>query len=196
MNAELRRELGRKAFHMLSLAYLLVFRLLGWPLAGRALAAWLLACLLVETARLKVPAVERVLTGFFEGMIRETERKHFSGIVHTTAGCLVAMLVGGGDRVIVTAAILQLAFADAAAALAGKAWGRVRILGGKKTLEGCLAGFAAGVACALAAGVPLGPALASALAVSLVELLPTTGWFNDNLTIPAAGAGALRLLLR
>lgn len=195
MNGELRREFARKSFHMLSLVYLLAFRLLGWPLSGRLMAAWLLVCLAVETARLKVPAVERALTGFFEGLIRETERAHFSGIVHTTAGCLLAMLVGGGDAVIVTAAILQLAFADAAAALAGKAWGRTRILGGKKTLEGCLAGFAAGVACALAAGVPAGPAAASALAVSLVELLPTTGWFNDNLTIPLAGAGVLRLLL-
>ncbi len=195
MNVDLRRELGRKAFHMLCLVYLAGFRLTGWPLAGRVLAAWLLVCLVIETARLKVPAVERALVGFFEGMIRETERRHFSGIVHTTAGCLLAMFVAGGDSVIVTAAILQLAFSDAAAALAGKAWGRTHILGGKKTLEGSLAGFAAGLACALAAGVPPGPAAASALAVSLVELLPTTGWFNDNLTIPAASAAVLRALL-
>lgn len=195
MSTDLRREFGRKAFHMLSLAYLGVYLLAGWPLAGRLMAGWLLVCLAVETARLKVPAVERVLVGFFDGMIRETERRHFSGIVFTTAGCLIAMLVGGGDRVVVSAAVLQLAFADAAAALAGKAWGRTRVLGGKKTLEGCVAGFAAGLACALAAGAPPGPAAASALAVSLVELLPTTVWFNDNLTIPAAGALTLRLLL-
>jgi dolichol kinase len=44
--------------------------------------------------------------------------------------------------------------------------------------------------------VPPGPSAASALAVSLVELLPTTGWFNDNLTIPFAGAATLRALLR
>lgn len=195
MNGELRREFARKSFHMLSLAYLAGFRWLGWPLAGQAMVTWLVVCLVIETARLKVPVVERALVDFFDGLIRETERTHFSGIVHTTAGCLLAMLVGGGDTVIVTAAILQLSFADAAAALAGKAWGRTRILGGKKTLEGSAAGFAAGLACALAAGVPPGPAAASALAVSLVELLPTTGWFNDNLTIPLAGAGVLRLLL-
>lgn len=195
MSGDLLREFGRKAFHMLSLVYLLVFRVLGWPLSGRLLAGWLLLCLVIETARLKIPAVERALVGFFEGMIRDTERRHFSGITHTTAGCLLAMLIGGGDRVIVTAAILQLAFADAAAALAGKAWGRTRLFGGKKTLEGCLAGFAAGLLCALAAGAPPGAAAASALGVSLVELLPTTGWFNDNLTIPAAGAGVLRLFL-
>lgn len=195
MRSELARELLRKAFHMLSLVYLGAFHALGWPLAGKLMAGWLALCLVVETARLKVPAVERVLVSFFEGLIRETEREHFSGIVHTTAGCLIAMLVGRGDSVIVTAAILQLAFADAAAALAGKAWGRTRVLGGKKTLEGCAAGFAAGLACALAAGAPPGAAAASALAVSLVELIPTTGWLNDNLTIPFAGAATLRLLL-
>ena len=194
MTSELLREFARKAFHMLSLVYLVFFRLVGWPAAGAWLAGWLLVCFIVETVRLKVPGVERALNGFFAGLMRDSERKHFSGIVHTTTGCLLAMLIGGGDVVIVTAAILQLAFADAAAALAGKAWGRTRILGGKKTLEGCLAGFAAGLACALAAGVPPGAAAVSALAVSFVELLPTTGWFNDNLTIPVAGATVLRLL--
>ncbi len=131
MKPELLREFARKAFHMLSLVYLGVFHLLGWPLTGRLMAGWLVVCLVVETARLKVPAVERLLTGFFEGLIRDTERKHFSGIVHTTAGCLLAMYIADGDKVIVTAAVLQLAFADAAAALAGKAWGRTRLFGGK-----------------------------------------------------------------
>lgn len=194
--AELFREAKRKAFHMLSLIYLALYLIAGWPLAGGLMLAWLLACLLVETVRLNVPAADRAFLWFFEGLIRETERRHFSGIVHTAAGALVAMLIGGGDRMIVSVAMLQLAFADAAAALAGKAWGRTRILGGKKTLEGCAAGFAAGFACALGMGVPPGPAAASALAVSLVELLPTTGWFNDNLSIPAVSTLTLRLLLR
>jgi dolichol kinase len=195
VSGALAAEVGRKAFHMLSLVYLAGFLALGWPLAGMCTAAWLVVCLGIETARLKLPAVRRALEGAFKGLMRDSEREHFSGIVHTTAGCLLAMLVGGGDRVIVTAAILQLAFSDAAAALVGKAWGRTRLLGGKKTLEGSLAAFAAGLACAWAAGVPPGPAAASALVVALVELLPTTGWFNDNLTIPAASASVLRLLL-
>jgi len=38
----------------------------------------------------------------------------------------------------------------------------------------------------------MGAAFASALAVSLVELLPTTGWFNDNLWMPVASAVVLR----
>ncbi|MBI4371334.1 MAG: hypothetical protein HY552_03440 [Elusimicrobia bacterium] len=192
--SELRRELGRKAFHMLALAYWAALWVLGWPRAGLWMAAWLAVVLAVETARLRIAAVERVLVRAFEGMVRETERRHFSGIVHTTAGCLAAMLIASGDLAITGAAIGQLAFGDAAAALAGKAFGRVKILGGRKSLEGSLAGLAAGYAAAAACGVRPAAALASALAASLVELLPTTPWFNDNLWIPVASAAVLNAL--
>lgn len=190
----LRREFGRKAFHMLALVYWVGYARLGWPRAGRWMAAWLAAVLAVEIARLKIPAVERALVGLFEGMIRETERRHYSGILHTTAGSLAAMLIAAGDPAIVGTAIGQLAFGDAAAALAGRAFGRTRVFGGRKTLEGSLAGLAVGYAVAIACGVAPAAALASAAAASGVELLPTTGWFNDNLWLPVASAAVLRVL--
>ncbi len=194
MSGDLRREFKRKAFHMLSLVYLFFFRWMGWPEAGRWIAAWLVVVLIIETARLRSKELERVLVGFFDGLIRETERKHYSGIFHTTAGCLAAMLIAGGDAVITSAAIGQLAFADAASALAGKAFGRTRIAGGPKTLEGALAGFAVGFATALAFGVRPGAALLAAAAGSLIELAPTTEWFNDNMWIPTGCALVLRLV--
>lgn len=190
--SDLTREFGRKAFHMLCLVYWAAFAVLGWPRVLPWLTAWFVVVLAIETARLKVPAAERLLVGLFEGMIRDTERRHFSGIVHTTAGSLGAMLIAGGDAAIVGAAIGQLAFGDAAAALVGKAFGRTKILGGKKSLEGSLAGFAAGFAIAVAAGVRPGAALLSALAAAAVELLPTTGLFNDNLWMPIVSALVLR----
>ena len=192
--SELRRELGRKTFHMLALVYWAAFLVLGWPRAGWVLAAWLVVVLIIETARLKVPAIERFLARLFDGMMRETERRHYSGIVHTSAGSLAAMMIARGDPAIVGAAIGQLAFGDAAAALAGKAFGRTKILGGKKSLEGTLAGFAAGYAVAAACGVRPGAAFAAALAASAVELLPTTEWFNDNLWMPVASAAVLAFL--
>jgi len=190
----MRREFGRKAFHMLALGYWGAFVLLGWPRVGWCMAAWLVAVSAIETARLKVPVIERFLVGLFGGLMRETERRHYSGIIHTTSGSLAAMLIAAGDPAIVGTAIGQLAFGDAAAALAGKAFGRTKILGGKKSLEGTLAGLAAGYAVALACGMLPGAALASALAASAVELMPTTGWFNDNLWMPVASACVLRLL--
>lgn len=194
MMSDLRREFGRKAFHMLSLVYLGAFHLLGWPRVGWAMAVWLPIVFVIETLRLKVPAIERALVGFFDGMIRETERKHFSGIFHTTAGSLAAMLIARGEPMIVGAAILQLALGDAASALVGKAYGRTKLFGGRKSLEGTLAGFSVGFAAALAYGLRPGAALAAALAGALAELLPTTPWFNDNLWIPVASATVLVLM--
>ena len=191
---DLKREFGRKTFHMLSLCYLGAFYVLGWPRAAIALAVWLPIVFVIEVLRLRVPAIERALFGFFEGMIRDTERKHFSGILHTTAGSLAAMLIARGDPMIVGASIMQLALGDAASALVGKAFGRTKLFGGLKSLEGCLAGFAVGFAAALACGVRPGAAFAAALAGSLAELLPTTPWFNDNLWIPVASATVLRLV--
>ena len=192
--SELSKEFGRKAFHMLSVVYWGAFYYFGWPRVGYLMCGWLGVVLIVETARLRVPAVEKTLVGLFEGMIRETERKHYSGIVHTTAGTLGAMLIAQGDPVIVGAAIGSLAFGDAAAALVGKAFGRVKLFGGHKSLEGSLACFAACFAIAVGVGVRPGAAFFSALAATGIELLPTTGLFNDNLWMPVAAALVLRVL--
>lgn len=192
--SDLRREFGRKAFHMLSLAYWAAYALIGWPRVGWCMAAWLAVVFAIETARLRAPAVERFLVGLFEGMIRETERRHYSGIVHTTSGSLGAMLIARGDPLIAGAAIGQLAFGDAAAALAGKAFGRVKILGGHKSLEGSLACLSACYVVAIAVGARPAAALASAVAATLVELLPTTGLFNDNMWLPIVSALTLLLV--
>ena len=194
VKGEMLRELGRKAFHQLSLVYLGAFWYFGWPLTGRLMGVWLPVVFVIETLRLKVPAVERFLLGLMGGLMRESERRHFSGIIYTTAGRFAAMLIARGDPVIVAAAILQLALGDSASALAGKAYGRTKLFGGRKSLEGSLAGFAIGFAAALACGVRPGAALLAALAGSLAELLPTTPWFNDNLSIPIASAAVLRIV--
>lgn len=193
---EIQREFGRKAFHMLTLVYWAAYAWLGWPLVGWAMAAWLCAVFVVETARLNVRVVERFLVGLFDGMIRETERRHYSGILHTTAGSLAAMAIARGDARIVGAAIGQLAFGDAAAALVGKSFGKTKILGGQKSLEGSLAALSICYAVACLCGVGARAALLSALVATAVELLPTTGFFNDNLWLPISSALTLAFLLR
>jgi dolichol kinase len=189
----LRRELGRKAFHMLSLAYLAAFHLIGYPQVLVPLGAWLAFVTAVEAGRFLSPGLNRFLTGFFQGMIRETEQRSFSGIFHTTAGCLAVMLLAGRRPSVVTAALLCLAFGDAAAALAGKAWGRHRLSGSAKSFEGSAACLLVCLACGLAAGLDPLSAAAAALAATAVELLPTTRCFNDNLWMPVAAALAARL---
>src|SRR5262249_4418725 len=149
---DLIREVGRKAFHLLTLVYWGAFLFFGYPRVLYWLAGWLVVVALVETARLRIPAVSRFLMTIFDGMIREAERTHYSGLLHTTAGSLLAILISGGNGAIVGTAVGQLAFGDAAAALAGKAFGKTRPAGSRKSLEGSLACLAACFAVAIAFG--------------------------------------------
>ncbi|MEK7858717.1 MAG: hypothetical protein AAB320_06200 [Elusimicrobiota bacterium] len=189
--AEFQRELGRKAFHMLSLVYLAAYHWLGYPRIVPLLAAWLVVVTVVELGRFLIPSLGAWLAVFFSGLIRETELRAFSGIFHTTAGCLIVMAWAGGRPALVVASVLNLALGDAAAALVGKRFGRIKIAGGKKSVEGSLACLAVCWGCGVWAGLPPAAALAGALSATAVELLPTTPWFNDNLWMPVASCAAL-----
>jgi dolichol kinase len=184
-------ELLRKAFHMLSLAYLAAYWLLGYPLVVWWLAGWAVIVTAIETARLFMPSVRKVLEGALGMLMRESERGSFSGIFHTTVGSLGLVLLAGDKPRIFTAALLYLALGDAAAALVGRAWGRHKLMGGRKSVEGALANFFVCLACGLAVKLPLGAALIGAAAASAVELIPNNRFWNDNLWLPVLSAGAL-----
>jgi dolichol kinase len=192
--SDLRREIGRKAFHILALVYLAAFHLIGYPRVLVALAVWLAIVAVVEAWRLASERLNRALTRFFRGLIRDTEQRAYSGIFYTTAGCLATMLIVGRRPRVVTAAVLCLALGDAAAALVGKAWGRHRFPGSAKTVEGSLACLLVCLAAGLATGLGPLPAAGAALAASLAELLPTTRFYNDNLWMPVAAAAAAAAL--
>ncbi|HAM36939.1 MAG TPA: hypothetical protein DEB40_06885 [Elusimicrobia bacterium] len=191
MNGSLKGELGRKAFHMLSLVYLAVYHWLGFPRAVMALGAWLVFVTAVEAGRFYSDRLSRGLQWIFRGMIRQTEQRSFSGIFHTTMGSFLTVLLAGGHARIVTAALAWLALGDAAAALAGKTLGRHPIAGGRKSLEGSLACLATCLAVGLALGLRPAAALAGSLAATIAELLPSTRFYNDNLFMPVAAAAAL-----
>ncbi|MDD1679124.1 MAG: hypothetical protein LUO93_08095 [Methanomicrobiales archaeon] len=85
--------------------------------------------------------------------------------------------------------VLALSLVDGAATIAGKAWGRTRIVRGK-TLEGSVAGALISFM-AFLFFIPLGQAALLALFVSAVELLSPV---DDNLVIPVAAGVFLQLL--
>jgi dolichol kinase len=186
------RELARKAFHMLSLLYLFVYKTFGPDAALQATAAWTVIVFAVETARLLSPRLNRALTSFFGGLARAEEADKYSGIMHTTLGALLVFRFFGDNPTIVSAAIYYVAFGDAAAALIGKSFGRHRIRPGK-SLEGSLACFSTCAAAGAGLGIEPGAVFFSAAAATLVELVPTSRWFNDNLWIPVVTATVIRL---
>jgi len=186
------RELGRKAFHLLTLVLLLAWLKLPQPLVW--LWAWTGFIALFEGIRLVSPAANRVFTRPFAGIIREEERDRASGILHTSLGAALVATFFGSHRDIVIGSFLCLAFADAAAALAGRRFGsRIWNIGGKsKSLEGTFACFLAALVSLLCAGFPLFTAAVGALVCAVVEAAP--GPFDDNALLPVATAVTLRLL--
>jgi dolichol kinase len=191
--APMRRELARKAFHLLSLVYLAAYKLLGWPAVMAPMHAWALLVVAVETWRLRSPALNRALTDFFGGLARDDEHDKFSGILHTTLGVWLLWLLFGGRDPIVSASIYFVALGDAAAALVGKAWGRHRIGSSRKSVEGSAACFATCVAVGLAHGFPPATSLVAAAAATVIEFLPTGRWWNDNLWMPVITAVVLHV---
>jgi dolichol kinase len=193
MTADLLREAGRKTFHMLSLVYLAAYYLIGYPLILKWLSGWAVVVVAVETARLYLPGFNDYLFKLFRGLSRPEERGHYSGVFHTTIGALAVIWLFGDRPAYVAAGIWCVSLGDAAAALVGKAIGRLRLPGSKKSVEGSTACFVVCAAACLAVGFPPLAAAAGALAATVVELLPTTWFFNDNLWMPLATAVALRV---
>ena len=192
MSSELLKESARKAFHLLTLVYLAAYLWLPHALAW--MAAWTVFVGLFETTRLSLPGLNRFLFSVFGGIAREEESRQISGIFHTSLGSTLTVALFGGERAIVVGALLCLALADAAAALAGKRFGRhVFVLRGKKkSLEGSAACFAVALASLLYAGFSALPAVVGALVCAAVEAAPLP--INDNSILPVATAATLHLL--
>ncbi|MBI3552313.1 MAG: phosphatidate cytidylyltransferase [Elusimicrobia bacterium] len=190
---ELLKEAGRKAFHQLSLAYLVAYHLLGYPRIVRWMIPWTIFVLAVETARLHFAGLNRFLFNALGALARPEETSHYSGIVYTTLGAFILFLAFKTQSAYVAAGLFCVSLGDTAAALVGKSFGRHRIFGSKKSVEGSLACFIVCACVGLSTGFSLTTALAGASAGTLIEFLPTTIWLNDNMWMPIAVAGALRL---
>jgi dolichol kinase len=184
-------ELKRKAFHHLSFFYILIYAILPRPVAIGLMLAFVAVAGAAEFLRLRRPEMNAWFLERFDGIYREDEIMKPSGIFWTLLGCAATMIIFASPRVILPA-LGFLTFGDAAAALAGKRWGR--IAWGKtpgKTREGSIAFV---IVSAVWGCFFLRPvvALLSAVAGAWVELqqLP----WNDNFWIPLLGGLAVSVI--
>jgi len=194
VSADLKREFRRKIFHSLSLVYLGLYHLLGVEAFLLGITAFMVAEGTLELIRLKEPRVNEALMSYFGGIHREAEASRISGVLWTSLGCAATVVLFGGRPMLVALGLTHLALGDAAAALAGKSFGRFRvsILGKTKSLEGSLACFFVCFAAAKLIGFDLRICAASAAAATLVEALPVP--LDDNLWIPLASSLTAYLL--
>ncbi|PIE15880.1 MAG: hypothetical protein CSA66_08050 [Proteobacteria bacterium] len=197
------RNYARNLFHVLmAVTGVLVYELLLTKGQTLAVAGTLLAgFVLLDVSRRVSPRFnERLVNGIFGKISRPGEAHH----VPAATWYLLALLLGVAllPQHAIEAGTLILGFADPAASLAGKRWGR-RKLYGRKSVVGSTtflvvgtavtAAFLAVVASHLGAWTVLGVAGASALAGTVAELFSDRR-VDDNFSVPLA-AGIIAALL-
>jgi phytol kinase len=162
-----------------------------------------LALALVTVPALLALKYVRALRAGLGSVLYGIRRNSFGEIYFPLSICLLFMLAGH-NGLLYSIPVLTLTFADTAAAVAGKRYGRRRYPapGGYKSLEGSTAFFVAAGICSLvpltlAPGGAPATALFIALTLSLVMTLVEAFSFRglDNLLIPLLGYLVLRVLL-
>ena len=190
----MRRELARKAIHVASTAVPLLVWLLPRRTGIALLVAAALAALAVELARHRIRPVRYLFLRRTRTMLRPHERRGLAGATWMAIAYASAAILF--PKPVAVAAMLFNGLGDAAAALAGRRWGRRRTRWGKSW-----EGFAAGLAVNLAVGigmwmaapdaVTLAGALLGALAAAAVEFAPLP--LDDNVRITLAGGAGIVL---
>lgn len=179
-------ERGRKLVHLATVVLPLWIWFVGPPWTWRGPLLAFLGVLVLDGLRLRTKAA----SGTFARLapyLRPAERAGPVVAVHLLTGT-GALLAAIAPRPLAATAIAYLVIGDAAAALAGRRWGRRRW--GKKSLEGSLACFLACLGIG-ALTLPQHPAavVGGALAATLAEALPVP--VDDNLSVPLVGAAVL-----
>lgn len=213
-----KEEINRKLLHVLALV-LPVGIFYGPDFCGvERIWACILALgltsfsIFVEFARWRYGSFGTWFLRYFGSMLRKEEAHQVTGATYLLAGSVVCSFVSLHSEPAAACAFLGLTFfilGDAAAALVGKAIGKIKI--GGKTLEGsigcCLVCLS--LAFFVFSNLPgflddwggefsLGDMLVLSVTVSLLELVPVrlgSLIINDNLYVPAV-TSAVALLIR
>ena len=190
------KYLGRKLYHLLGgLGLLSLYFIFGRNNSFIVYGVLAGVVLLIEVARLSMPAVNHFIYAHFGSFIRKNEEHTMTGTVPYILGISLSLFAFATP--VAVAAVCFLAFGDVAATTVGERFGRTKI--GKKSLEGTAAFTAVAVAIGLAlhlAGLHLTPGVivVGAVVAAGAELLPLP--VNDNLVIPVVSGAVMELILR
>lgn len=184
-------EYKRKVFHLFCLVYAGFYAYLPKGQCLRVMGGLGFLIVILEGCRLRSPAFNRWAWDRFSGMARVWEKHQISAVFWTWLGSYLTMLIFP-RREIVLSALGFMIFGDAAAAVAGKLWGRHQWPGGPgKSVEGSIA-FALAATAAGLWFLPVHVVLISALVVAGLESLRLP--LDDNLWIPLVSGACLSLV--
>jgi len=184
----IKREIRRKIFHLVSTSIPLGYFVFERETILIVVAAVFLLSLGIELGRIFVPGIRKHIHPLFTSIMRVAEEKKISGATYLLAGAGITIYFFDKDIAII--ALLLVSVSDAAAAIIGTVYGKVRLWG--KSLEGSTAYFTStGILMILIQSLTLEQMLAGLFTGTLVELLPIP--LNDNLTMPVIAGFAMQV---
>jgi dolichol kinase len=184
-------EISRKLIHLSGSIAATLLVLLAPPRQARGLLLGAAAtAVLIELARSLSPGINALFVRTVGSMLRYRERQALTGATTMAIGFVATAFTVPPN--LAAAAILMAGTGDAAGALVGRRFGKLRFRSGK-SLEGSIACFGAACGAALLLpGITPTMALAAALVTTTLEFVITS--FDDNLILPLAAALTLRAL--
>ncbi|MCF8111649.1 MAG: hypothetical protein K9J85_09200 [Desulfobacteraceae bacterium] len=173
-------EIRRKTLHLLALAIPFAIFYIPRPAAVCLLVPLGLAMLAGELLRKKYFFLQNLFLKIFGPVIRSREKEEITGGTYFFVAGAICLLIF--DKPIAFTVMGFIIAGDAAAALAGMKFGRLRTSWGK-SVEGVIASLLACIMFwALFPKIDFTPALAGALITGFLEFLPLK--INDNLFVP------------
>ncbi len=184
-------EVFRKLIHLGAIAIPVGYLLFGKNVILPCLFGVLFVSLALDYIRLFGNQESRnFVTKYLGIMIRPCEKKDFIGATYILTGSILTILLF--DKPIAIAAIAFIVVGDAAGAIIGRLWGRVRYR--SKSLEGSVSFF---LACCIVAvlnpGIHLWIMLIGAVVATIVEAI--TLHIDDNLIVPISSAAIMQVIV-
>ncbi len=184
------KELLRKTTHLAGFFIPLIYIVLDKPKMILIAGAFVGIAVIVELLKWVSESFRELFFRFFEFILRRHERKGaITGATYYIIGTFLCIVIF--DKNIAIVSVFFIVLGDTAAALVGKAWGRIKLIG-RKSLEGSAACF---IVCAVISVFWIDPVIGitGAFVATLAELLPMR--IDDNLTVPIISGAVMQLMV-